>query len=81
MEQQAIAVALHLDHVAALLDSRANASRLKLESNWFGRSLDMPQDVVKQMLERLLARPKTEWENFMAFLGPESFLASWLHEA
>ena len=81
MEQYAIAGALHLDHLAALLDSRANASRLKLESNWLGRSLDMPQDIVKQTLERLLAQHKPEWENFMAFLGPESFLASWLHEA
>lgn len=81
MEQYAIAGTLHIDHLAALLDSRANAPRLNLESFWLSRSLEMPQDTVKHKLERLLARHKTEWENFMASLGPDSFIASWVHEA
>ena len=81
MEQYAIAGTLHIDHLAALPHSRANAPRLNLESFCLSRSLEMPQDIVKHKLEQLLARHKSEWENFMASLGPVSFIESWVHEA
>lgn len=79
MEQHAIAGTLYLDHFATLLNLRLNAPRLKLESFRLSQSLEMPQDIVKKMLERLIAQHKTEWENFMAFLGPKSFLVNWIH--
>lgn len=81
MEEYAIAGALHLDHLAALSESPANKPRLNLECFWLSQSLDLPLEDVKKKLEHLLARHKYEWENFMASLGPDSFVAKWVNEA
>ena len=81
MEQYAIAGALYLDHLAALPGSAANKPRLNLECFWLSQSLDLPLKDVKKKLEYLLARHKNEWENFMASLGPDSFVAKWIDEA
>ena len=64
-----------------LLDLRPNAPCLKLESFRLSQSLEMPRDVAKEMLERLLIRHEIEWENIMAFSGPESFFIDWEREA
>ena len=59
----------------------ANAPRLELESFKLSQLLEMPQDSVMKMLERLLARQKTEWESFMTFPDPEFISINWEHEA
>ena len=81
MKEYAIAGALHLDHLAGLLDSPANAPRLSLEAFWLGQSLGLPPSTAKQKLDRLLAQHRFEWENFMASLGRTSFVAKWAVEA
>ena len=77
MKEYAIAGTLHLDHLAGLLDSPANAPRVSLEAFRLGQSLGLPQSTVKQKLGRLLTQHQSEWENFMASLGPTSFVAKW----
>lgn len=54
---------------------------LNLECFWLSQSLDLPLKDVKKKLEHLLARHKNEWENFMASLGADSFVAKWIDEA
>src|SRR5262249_8829553 len=81
MEEYAIAGALHLDHLAGLLDSPANAPRVSLEAFRLSESLGLPQSTVQKKLGRLLMQHKLEWENFMASLGPTSFVAKWALEA
>jgi 7-cyano-7-deazaguanine synthase in queuosine biosynthesis len=81
MEEYAIAGTLHLDHLAGLLDSPANAPRVSVETFQLGRSLGLPPSTVKQKLGRLLTQHKSEWESFMVSLGPNAFVAKWACEA
>jgi hypothetical protein len=81
MEEYAIAGTLHLDHLAGLLDSPANAPRVSLEAFQLGQCLGLPLSMVQQKLDRLLTQHKSEWESFMASLGPTSFVAKWVCEA
>ena len=68
---------LHLDHLAALLDSAANAGRLKLSAVQLGRTLHLGEAEASAKLHRLLQQHKYEWTNFMGSLGRDSFLADW----
>jgi 7-cyano-7-deazaguanine synthase in queuosine biosynthesis len=81
MKEYAIAGTLHLDHLAGLLDSPANAPRVSLEAFRLGLSLGLPPATVKPKLDRLLAQHQSEWESFMASLGPNSFVVKWALEA
>lgn len=54
---------------------------MNLECFWLSQSLNLPLKNVKKKLEHLLARHKNEWENFMASLGLDSFVAKWIDEA
>lgn len=80
MKEYAIAGTLHLDHLTGLIDSPANAPRISLEAFRLGQSLGLPQSTVKNHLNRLLTQHKSEWESFMASLGPTSFVAKWAFE-
>ena len=75
--EYAIAGVLHLDHLAALLDSTANAGRLKLSAVQLGRTLNLGEAEASRKLHRLLQQHKYEWTNFMGSLGRDSFLADW----
>ena len=81
MGEYAIAGTLHLDHLAGLLDSPANAPRVSVETLQLGRSLGLPPSTVEQKLSRLLTQHKSEWERFMVSLGPNAFVAKWACEA
>ena len=74
-------VNLLLPELRRIQNPQTNAPRWKLVSSKRSRSLEMPRDLAKEMLERLLIRQKTEWENFMAFPGPEFISIDWEHEA
>jgi Queuosine biosynthesis protein QueC len=80
MREHAIAGTLHLDHLAGLLDSPANAASVSLQASRLSESLELPQSTVKTKLGRLLAQHQSEWESFMASLGPVSFVAKWAFE-
>lgn len=75
--EYAIAGVLHLDHLAELLGSAANAGRLKLSAAQLGRTMGLEEAGVTAKLNRLLQQHKNEWTNFMDSLGRNSFVADW----
>jgi 7-cyano-7-deazaguanine synthase in queuosine biosynthesis len=81
MKEYAIAGFLHLDHLAGLLDSQANATRVSSEVFQLGQSLGLDQTTVKKNLDSLLTQHKLEWESFVDSLGSTSFIAKWAYEA
>jgi len=77
MREYAIAGALHLDHLAGLLDSPAGVRVLNLSSFQLSEALGVPEPDVRVKLDRLLCQHRTEWTNFMHSLGQNSFVADW----
>jgi hypothetical protein len=77
MKQYAIAGALHLDHLAELRTSPANARTLDLNIFQLSRSLGLPEQDVQQRLNRLLIQHEMEWKDFVHSLGQNSFVANW----
>jgi hypothetical protein len=75
--EYAIAGVLHLDHLAGLLGSPANAGRLKVSAAQLGRTMRLEEADVTAKLNRLLQQHKYEWTNFMDSLGRNSFVADW----
>jgi hypothetical protein len=75
--EYAIAGALHLDHLAGLLDSNVHRGALDLAAFQLGGALGLPQAEARVRLDRLLQQHSTEWEAFMLSLGPDSFVADW----
>lgn len=76
--EYAIAGALHLDHLAALQNSRAGQRILQLRVAQLSEALKEPEADVQRKLLRLLKQHKLEWEAFMDDVGRGSFLADWL---
>ena len=75
--EYAIAGTLHLDHLSGLLRSSPNQVMLNRHIFQLSRSLDLPEEVTRQKLERLLTQHGNEWKNFVHSLGPQSFVAQW----
>ena len=80
MRQHAIAGVLHVDHLAGLKDSRADAPRLNMGSFQISQSLGLSRGTVSRNMNRLLARHKHEWESFLEFIGPDSFVTKWVRQ-
>jgi 7-cyano-7-deazaguanine synthase in queuosine biosynthesis len=77
MKEYAIAGALHLDHLAGMLDSPANAPKLDLAAYQLGESLGISEEQSRKNLDRMLHQHSREWKNFMASLGKNSFINDW----
>jgi 7-cyano-7-deazaguanine synthase in queuosine biosynthesis len=77
MRQYAIAGALHLDHLAGLLDSPANAPKLDLTSFQLGECFGITEEQARNKLNRLLQQHSREWKDFMDSLGKNSFIHEW----
>jgi hypothetical protein len=77
LREYAIAGALHLDHLAALRHSLANARMLDLSAFQLARSCGLSETESRTRLDRLLTQHETEWKSFMHSLGPDSFVADW----
>jgi hypothetical protein len=77
MKQYAIAGALHLDHLAELRTSPANARTLDLNVFQLSRALGLSEQNVQQKLNRLLMQHEKEWKDFVHSLGQNSFVANW----
>jgi Queuosine biosynthesis protein QueC len=77
LREYAIAGVLHLDHLAGLLRSKANAPALRLASFQLGQALGLSQADGAARLDRLLLQHAQEWHAFVRSLGPSSFVASW----
>ena len=76
MTEYAIAGALHLDHLAGMLDSPANAPTLDLAAYQLGESLGIPEEESRKKLNRMLKQHSREWKAFMTTLGENSFIVS-----
>ena len=81
LRQYAIAGVLHLDHLAGLRMSPANARTLDLNSFQLSRSLGLPELDVQSNLNRLLIQHENEWKDFVHSLGQNSFVANWAIQA
>lgn len=77
LREYAIAGVLHLDHLAGLRMSPANARTLDLNSFQLSRSLGLPELDVQSNLNRLLTQHESEWKDFVHSLGQNSFVANW----
>ncbi|HUN96779.1 MAG TPA: 7-cyano-7-deazaguanine synthase, partial [Bradyrhizobium sp.] len=77
MRHYAIAGALHLDHLASLRSSTANAGMLKLSGFQLSRALGIAETEARTGLDRLLAQHETEWKSFRESLGDSSFVTQW----
>jgi hypothetical protein len=77
MREYAIAGTLHLDHLAALLDSPAGPRALSLSSFQLSEVLGLPELDVFAKFDRLLRQHRAEWKDFMHSLGQNSFVANW----
>jgi hypothetical protein len=75
--EYAIAGALHLDHMASLPTDATARSALDLAAAQLGLTLNLTRDSARSKLKRLLEQHRTEWEDFMGSLGPDSFVADW----
>ena len=81
LREYAIAGALHLDHLAGLRSSPANARTLQLSAFQLSRSLKLPEPEARNKLDRLLTQHEREWGTFMNSLGQTSFMADWARSA
>jgi hypothetical protein len=77
LHQYAIAGVLHMDHLAGLRASTANAGMLNLSAFQLSASLGLPEAETRVKLDRLLMQHESEWKRFMNSLGPSSFVANW----
>jgi hypothetical protein len=77
LHEYAIAGVLHLDHLAGLRSSAANAAALDRSAFQLGRALGLSEDDARARIDRLLRQHESEWKNFMRSLGPSSFVGSW----
>jgi hypothetical protein len=77
LREYAIAGALHLDHLAGLQASRADAQTVELNVFQLSRSLGIPEPDLQAKLNRLLSQHETEWKEFVHSLGKHSFVAKW----
>ncbi len=77
MYEYAIAGTLHLDHLAAVRHSSANAPALALSTSQLGQACGLPEAEVHTRLNRLLTQHEAEWTNFVGSLGATSFVARW----
>lgn len=81
MREYAIAGALHLDHLAAIRHSPANARTLELRAFQLSRACGLPESESRTRLDRVLGQHESEWKNFMSSLGQSSFVADWTQAA
>lgn len=80
LRQYAIAGTLHLDHLARLSESEANAGTLDLSVFNLSGSLGLAEADVRAKMDRLLKQHEKEWGSFMESLGRNSFLRHWSSE-
>ena len=78
MYKYAIAGALHLDHLASVMQPSANQPGLSRQVLLLSRSLELSEERVRAKLERLIAQHAKEWRGFVDSLGPKSFVTQWI---
>lgn len=77
MREYAIAGALHLDHLATIRHSPANAKAIALNAFQLAQVCGLSEGDVRANLDRMLVTHASEWRSFVASLGANSFVAGW----
>lgn len=77
MREYAIAGTLHLEHLARLRRSPADAATLSLSASQLSQTLGLHEEQTRARLDRLLMQHESEWTDFLQSLGPDSFIAGW----
>jgi 7-cyano-7-deazaguanine synthase in queuosine biosynthesis len=77
LREYAIAGVLHLDHLAGLLNSRANAHALDLTAFHLADALGLSTKDARVRLDRLLQQHAREWNSYVCSLGKQSFVTQW----
>ena len=78
LHEYAIAGVLHLDHLARLRRSPAQAAALERHAFLLSRSLDLGEEETHARLKDMLQRHEEEWRRFLDSLGSRSFVAQWV---
>ena len=78
LHEYAIAGVLHLEHLAKLRQSSANAAAVQRQAFFLSRSLGLDEQQTQASLDGLLRRHEAEWRGFVDSLGPRSFVAQWI---
>lgn len=79
--QYAVAGTLHMDHLANLRHSQADAEPLKRRSEQLGKALGLSATEASSKLHRLLRTHEAEWSAFLSDLKPRSFILNWTGKA
>jgi hypothetical protein len=75
--EYAIAGTLHMDHLANLNDSPAYAFGLRTSTNLLARAMKISSPEAQTNLTTLFSQHQKEWNAFMSYLGPDSFIQQW----
>jgi hypothetical protein len=76
-QRYAIAGTLHLDHLAGLAQSAIHKPTIKSNASALAGALGLSEFEAQAKLARLLKQHEIEWANYLALLGPRSFIANW----
>jgi 7-cyano-7-deazaguanine synthase in queuosine biosynthesis len=77
MREYAIAGALHMDHLATLQSSAANASSLNLAAFLLSKPCKLAEAEVRLRLGKMLSQHETEWRAFVNSMGRDAFMTKW----
>ena len=77
MREYAVAGTLHLDHLATMRHSPANAQSLALSAFQLGRVYGIDELDARRQLDHVLSQHEAEWRSFTGSLGQSSFIANW----
>lgn len=78
LHEYAIAGVLHLNDLAHLRQSRANAAAVERQAFLLNRPLGLDEQETKEKLAGMLRRHEEEWDSFVDSLEPRSFVAQWI---
>lgn len=81
MYQYAIAGTLHMDHLAGIRNSKANALSIKKSVFQLSQALKESEVDVEIKLDSLLKEHEREWNAFLASLSSDSFIKHWTNGA
>ncbi len=74
MDEYAIAGVLHMDHLAEMSDADLFEAVLSRSAGELSRALLQGRAETLGNMKNLLARHRTEWQNFLASLSNDSFV-------
>lgn len=78
MRQHAIGGTRHLDDLASLSNSKESLAVVQRTERQIAPLLGMSENNASSKMRRLIKQHASEWKEFVASLGSESFVANWI---